>query len=202
MSELGNKIRQKLPRIILNLAVLFCLWFVTTLVSPAVQSLGAVIPGAQVSTGFLIIISMLVVMLYFAIAIIQDVLAIADAAAETIVHSTPLIKPQEASDLKKAIKEIVFAIVLVLLTPFLPGTLALIPVLGPTLATVLLFVLIAVALAMFWAAGKILYKELSKYTTHIADVVAGEEEKFEAKRVKPKAKSKAKPKQKAKPRRK
>lgn len=182
MSELGNAIRKKLPRIILNLAVLFCIWFIATLISPAVQSLGAVIPGSQVSTGFLVIVTMVIIMAYFAVSIIQDVMVIAEAAADTIVHSTPLIKPTEANDVKKAIKEVVMAIVLVLLTPFLPGTIALIPVLGPTLATVTLFVLVAAALGLFWAAGKILYKELSHYTNHIADVVAGEAEKYESKR--------------------
>ncbi|MFH0962015.1 MAG: hypothetical protein V1820_05000 [archaeon] len=182
MSELGNKIRTKLPRVILNLAVMFSIWFVATLISPAVQSLGAVIPGSQVSTGFLVIVSMVVVILYFAIAVIQDVVAIAETAAETFVHLTPMIKETEANSVKKAIKEIVIAILLVLLTPFIPGTLALIPVIGPTIATVVLFVLIGAALSLFWASGRIFYKELSRYTNHIADIVAGETEKLEGRR--------------------
>ncbi len=186
MTELGNRIRQKLPRIILNLAVLFSVWFIATLVSPAVQSLGSVIPGAQISTGFLVIASLIVVMLYFAIAVIQDVLALADTAAETIVGYAPLVRGSEAADLKKAIKEIVLALVLILLTPFLPGMLALIPVVGQMLATISIWFIVAVSLALFWAAGKILYKDLSKYTSHIADVVAGQEEKFESKRPAPK----------------
>jgi hypothetical protein len=182
MSELGNKIRQKLPKILLNLAVLFSVWFIATLISPAVQSLGSVIPGAQISTGFLIIASLIVVMMFFAIAVIQDTLAVADALAETLVHLAPLMKKEEASDIKKAIKEIVLALVLILLTPFLPGMLALIPVIGQMLATIAIWFIVIVSLALFWAAGKILYKELSKYTTHIAEVVAGEEEKLESKK--------------------
>lgn len=185
MSELGNKIRTKLPRIILNLAVMFSVWFIATLVAPAVQSLGAIIPGSQVSTGFLVVVSMVIVIAYFALAVVNDVLSIVETLADALVHLTPVIKETEANNLRKAAKELAIAVMLILLTPILPGTLALIPVIGPTFATVILFALVVAALSLFWAAGKILYKELSRYTGQIAEVVAGQAEKAEAKATKP-----------------
>jgi|GEM_PF-6364931 len=196
MQKLSEKLRKRLPRIMLNLAVIFSIWFIATLISPAVQSLGAVIPGSQISAGFIIIISMIIVMGYFAISVSKDLLSIAEGISELLLTSTRLAREGEEANFRKAIKQVVIAVFLIILTPIIPGTFALIPVVGSTLATVIFFVFLAFSLSLFWDSGKVFYKTLSRYTEKIADVVAGEAEKIEAKAERAKPKAKPKPKRK------
>ncbi len=189
MQKLSEKLRKKLPRIMLNLAVMFSIWFIATLISPAVQSMGAAIPGSHMSAGFMIIISMIIVIGYFAISVSKDLVSLAEGISELLLTSTGLAREGEGANFRKAIKKVVIAVFLIVLTPIIPGTIALIPVAGPTLATIIFFAFLIFSLSLFWDSGKVFYKHLSRYTEKIADVVAGEAEKIEEKaKLKPKRK--------------
>lgn len=195
MQKLSEKLRKGLPRIMLNLAAIFLIWFIATLISPAVQSMGAVIPGSHMSAGFMIIISMIIVMGYFAISVSKDLISIAEGVSDLLLTSTRLAREGEEASFRRAIKELVIAVFLILLTPIIPGTIALIPVAGPTLATIIFFAFLIFSLSLFWDSGKVFYKHLSRYTEKIANVVAGEAEKIENK-TRARVKTKPRPKRK------
>lgn len=182
MSELGAAIRTKLPRIIVNSIVLFAVWFLAVLVSPTVRTLGDVVPGLNISAGLLVLAIFVAIFGWFAIRIVQDVLGIADAIADTFVRFVPWVRHHKVSDVKKGIKEIIVGLLLILLTPFVTPVVGLAPVVGAPLALVVFLAMLVGALVLFWDAGKNLYSEIEVWADKISGTIAGEEEMFEGAR--------------------
>lgn len=184
MSELGTAIRTKLPRIIVNGIVLFAVWFAAVWISPLVNlALGNIIPGLQISTGIPVMLFFVAIFAWFAIKVVQDILGLADAIADTFVRFVPWVRHHKIADVKKGVKEIIVGAVLILLMPFVTPIIGFAPVIGAPLALAVLIVLVVAALALFWDAGKNLYAEIEAWADKLSGTIAGEEETLESARM-------------------
>lgn len=190
MQKLSTQIKAKVPAILTNVVLLFCIAMITVLMVPPLQGIGQSIPGTGIAAGMLLSAVLVIIGVYFALKIFTDILALTETASETFVNKFPWVKEGRQRDVQKAIKEIVASIIIVMILTPLGTMMGTIPVVGPmVMPYVLPLVAISVLLLLF-DAGKIFYVELNEWSQKVANLLAGEAEKLESKPAKSKAKKK------------
>ncbi len=192
MHKLAKQIKAKVPAILTNIVLLFAVYMVAVLLVPSLQGIGLSIPGLGMSAGVLLSAVLLIVGVYFGLKIFTDVLSLAETASETFVDMLPWVKEGREKDVQKAFKEIVAAIVVILLLQPLAQMVGLIPYIGVIITQyVVIAVVIGIVLLLF-DAGKIFYVELNEWSKKVASTLAGEAEKLEEKAEKEKKTKKKK----------
>jgi len=170
--EAANEIRVRMPKVLLNLMVIFGLFVAVTVVMPSLTALMNLIPhgGGVIATILPLMVWMVIGLITF--SMLEDIRILLNVMSGILAELLP--GKTNGKGLGRALKDIIYAGIIVLLlaivSPFTSG--------APALVRNALSVL-AVALPIFFIydASTILYRYLSIVVDRLSERIAGEVER-------------------------
>jgi voltage-gated potassium channel len=168
----ADEIRVRMPKVLLNLMVIFGLFVAVTVVMPSLTALANLIPhGGRVMATILPLMVWIVIGL-MAFSMLDDVRVLLGVMSGTLAELLP--GQTDGKNARRAVKDILYAgaivVLFTIISPFTPG--------APPLVRNGLSVLgIALPIFFIYDASTILYRYVSVFVDRVSERIAGEVEK-------------------------
>ena len=167
MSNRGEEIRRRLPRLVTNLIMAIIFWITSVFIPPTLPSL--VVPGINIEASTLVWVLNMAIMVIFLIRALTDALVLGDVLTDTLTKKLG-IKEERSS--KRAAKEIVYIIVIVLIVTAVAPLLETINDVGIYLSAVTVYVGLGLIILFIYDIGRIIYKIIEDKAELFADYVS------------------------------
>ena len=174
MTEKGNEIRRRLPRLVMNLIMVVILWLMSVFIPPTLDSV--IIPGLEVQASFLVWILMILLMSIFLIRVLSDALILGDIFTDAFVRKMGI---KEGRTPKRAAREVVYIIIVVLVITAINPLLSRIENYGFYLAAVATYIGLGLVIVFIYDIGRILYTLIENKADSIAEQMTKKSQKNE-----------------------
>jgi cation transport ATPase len=164
MKEKGDEIRSRLPRLVMNLIMAIIFWLMSVFIPPTLG--GVLIPGIEIEASFLIWILMRIVMGIFLVRVLSDALILGDIFTDVFVSKMGI---KEGRTPKRAAREVVYIIVIVLVITAINPLLSTIQDYGFYLATAITYIGLGLVIVFIYDLGRILYTIIENKAESIAE---------------------------------
>ena len=170
--SLGDEIRDRAPRIVVNSITALIFWFVS-LVAPGFVG-GITVPGIGVwpynDAGWLVWAAATFMGLVFLVRALSDILVIVDIGVEVTVRRLGI---KEDRPLRRVARDLVYILLTMLLAAAAIPYIRYIPQFGDLLTTIISFTALGIFLVLIYDMGKTLYNVLEEKTRAFAGWLAG-----------------------------
>jgi len=167
MKVKGEEIRRRLPRLVTNLIMAIIFWLISMFIPPTLPSL--IIPGINTEAYLLVTILTMIVMAIFLIRALTDALVLGDVMTDVITKKLG-VKEEQAS--KRAAREFVYIIVIVLIVTAVTPLLATIQDVGYYLSTATVYIGLGLIILFIYDIGRLVYKIIEEKAESFADYFA------------------------------
>ena len=164
MKVKGEEIRRRLPRLVTNLIMAIIFWIISAFIPPTIPSL--VVPGINIEASTLVWLLTMVITAIFLIRGLTDALVLGDVLTDLIVRRLG-VKEEQAS--KRAAREIVYIIVVVLIVTAVSPLLATIQDVGYYLSTATIYIGLGLIILFIYDIGRTVYKIIEEKAESFAD---------------------------------
>jgi hypothetical protein len=172
----ADEIRDRLPRILTDLATMLALIFVLYLIMPVAYVTSYVLPGVGVAGGILVGVSALIIAFVLESRIYRDLLGLMGAFADYAVARRKRLTVKRKEELRSALAEMGKVVSLLILIALIAPVLVIIPGIGIA-AVVLPIIAILIVVLYGWKSWEIAKEELEKVFKAFADSLAKSFEK-------------------------
>jgi uncharacterized RDD family membrane protein YckC len=162
--KIEEKDIRRLPRLVMNLIMAVIFWIVSVFVPPTLE--GLIIPGINTDVSLLAWIFTIVIMSIFLIRVLSDALVLGDVATDMVVKKLG-VKEERSS--KRAAREFVYIIIIVLIVTAVSPLLATIQDFGYYLSTATVYIGLGLIILFIYDIGRIIYKIIEKKADSLAD---------------------------------
>ena len=162
-----EEIRRRLPRLVTNLIMAIIFWIISVFIPPTLPSL--LIPGINTEASTLVWILIMVIMAIFLIRALTDALVLGDVFTDVITKKLG-VKEETAS--KRAAREFVYIIAIVLIVTAVSPLLATIQDVGGYLSTATVYIGLGLVILFIYDIGRIVYKIIEQKAESFAGYVA------------------------------
>jgi len=170
--SVGDEIKERVPRIIVNLAMVLFFWFVSLVAPKFVE--GIKVPGINIppydDAGWLIWASAMMMGIIFLLRASSDIIVLADIGAEIVVRR---IGVREEKPLKRVARDVVYILLTILLAAAAMPFAISIPQFGGLMAATVSFIALGIFLILMYDIGRIIYKVVEEKTKILANWLAG-----------------------------
>ena len=135
MKVKGEEIRRRFPRIVMNLIMALIFWIISVFIPPTLSGLTR--PGINTDASLLVWILMIVVMSIFLIRALSDALVLGDVLTDVLVKRLGI---KEERSPKRAAREFVYIIIIVLVVTAVSPLLGTIQDVGYYLSTATVYI--------------------------------------------------------------
>ena len=170
MKKEGEEIRRRFPRIVMNLIMALIFWVISVYVPPTLESIAIPGLGTDASFSLLVWILTILVMSIFLLRALTDSLVLGDILTDVLVRRLG-IKGERSP--KRAAREVVYIIVIVLLVTALSPLLSTIPDYGYYFAAATTYIGLGLVIVFIYDIGRIIYKIIEAKAETLADRLAG-----------------------------
>jgi uncharacterized RDD family membrane protein YckC len=160
----GEEIRRRLPRLVTNLIMAIIFWLISVFIPPRLPSL--IIPGINTEASTLVWILTMIIMAIFLIRALTDALVLGDVLTDVITKKLG-VKEEKAS--KRAAREFVYIIVIVLVVTAAAPLLETIQDVGGYLSTATVYIGLGLVILFIYDIGRIVYKIIEEKAESFAD---------------------------------
>ena len=167
MKVKGEEIRRRLPRLVTNLIMAIIFWLISVFIPPTLPSL--VIPGINTEAATLVWILTMIIMAIFLIRALTDALVLGDVLTDVLTKKLG-VKEEQAS--KRAAREFVYIIGIVLVVTAVSPLLANIQDVGYYLSTVTVYIGLGLVILFIYDIGRIVYRIIEEKAESFADYFA------------------------------
>jgi hypothetical protein len=167
MKVKGEEIRRRLPRLVTNLIMAIIFWIISVFIPPTLPSL--IIPGINTEASFLVWMLTMIIMAIFLIRALTDALVLGDALTDVLTKKLG-VKEETAS--KRAAREFVYIIAIVLIVTAVSPLLATIQDVGYYLSTATVYIGLGLVILFIYDIGRIVYRIIEEKAESLADYIA------------------------------
>ena len=167
MNDKREEIRHRLPRLVTNLIMAITFWLISAFIPPTLPSI--VVPGIDIEASTLFWILTMFTMAIFLIRALTDALVLGDVFTDVITKKLG-VKEETAS--KRAAREFVYIIAIVLIVTAVSPLLATIQDVGGYLSTATVYIGLGLVILFIYDIGRIVYKIIEQKAESFADYVA------------------------------
>jgi SNF family Na+-dependent transporter len=167
MKDKREEIRRRLPRLVTNLIMAIIFWILSVFIPPTIPSL--TIPGINVEASFLVTVFTMAIMVIFLIRALTDAIALGDVLTDAITRKLG-VKEENAS--KKAAREIVYIIAIVLVVTAVSPLLLNIQDVGYYLSVATTYIGLGLVILFIYDIGRTVYKIIEEKAESLADYVS------------------------------
>ena len=164
MKEKGEEIKKRLPRLFMNIILGFIFWMMSVFIPPTLSEI--IIPGLGTQASFLIWILMIVIMGIFLIRVLSDALILGDIFTDVFVNKIGI---KEERSPKRAAREVVYIIVIVLVVTAISPIVSTVQDYGFYLSTIVTYVGLGLVIVFIYDIGRILYTIIENKAEAIAE---------------------------------
>lgn len=164
MKVKGEEIRRRLPRLVTNLIMAIIFWIISAFIPPTIPSL--IVPGINIEASTLVWLLTMVIMAIFLIRALTDALLLGDVLTDLIVRRLG-VKEEQTS--KRAARELVYIIVVVLIVTAVSPLLAPIQDVGYYLSTATIYIGLGLIIIFIYDIGRTVYKIIEAKAESFAD---------------------------------
>jgi uncharacterized RDD family membrane protein YckC len=165
--EKREEIRRRLPRLVTNLIMAIIFWIISVFIPPTLPIL--LIPGINTEASTLVWILIMIIMAIFLIRALTDALVLGDVFTDVITKKLG-VKEETAS--KRAAREFVYIIAIILIVTAVSPLLATIQDVGGYLSTATVYIGLGLVILFIYDIGRIVYKIIEQKAESFADYVA------------------------------
>jgi len=177
MPELfADEIRERLPRILTNLATMLAIIFALYLIMPVAYVTSYVLPGVGLAGGILVGVIALVITLIIELRIYRDLQLLTAAFANYAVERRKRLAAKRREELRNCFADMGKAVSLLILIALIAPVLVVIPGIG-VVVVVMPIVGILIVVLYGWKSWEIAKEELEKIFKAFADGIAKSFEK-------------------------
>ena len=166
MKVKGEEIR-RFPRIVMNLIMALIFWIISVFIPPTLSSL--TIPGINQSASLLVWILTIVIMGIFLVRALSDALVLGDVLTDVLVKRLGI---KEERSPKRAAREFVYIIIIVLIVTAISPLLDTIPDYGYYFKTAATYIGLGLVIIFIYDIGRIIYKIIEEKADSFADLLA------------------------------
>jgi len=163
----GEEIRRRLPRIVMNLIMALIFWIISVFIPPTLS--GLIVPGINTDASLLVWILMIVTMSIFLIRALSDSLVLGDVLTDVLVKRLGI---KEERSPKRAAREFVYIIIIVLVVTAVSPLLATIQDFGYYLSTATVYIGLGLVVIFIYDIGRIIYKIIEEKADSFGDLLA------------------------------
>jgi hypothetical protein len=167
MKVKGEEIRRRLPRLVTNLIMAIIFWIISVFIPPTLPSL--IIPGINTEASFLVWMLTMIIMAIFLIRALTDALVLGDALTDVLTKKLG-VKEETAS--KRAARELVYIIAIVLIVTAVSPLLLNIQDVGYYLSTATVYIGLGLVILFIYDIGRTVYKIIEQKAESFADYIA------------------------------
>jgi len=172
----ADEIRDRLPRILTDLATMLALIFVLYLIMPIAYVTSYVLPGVGAAGGILVGVTALILAFVLESRIYRDLLGLTEAFASYAVARRKRLTAKRKEELRSALAEIGKVVSLLILIALIAPVLVIIPGIGVAVV-VLPIIGILIVVLYGWKSWEIAKEEVEKVFKAFADSLAKSFEK-------------------------
>ena len=167
MKDKREEIRRRLPRLVTNLIMAIIFWVVSVFIPPTIPEI--VIPGINTEASFLVWVLTIIITAIFLIRALTDALALGDVLTDAITRKLG-VKEEQSS--KRAARELVYIIAIVLVVTAVSPLLLNIQDVGYYLSTVTVYIGLGLVILFIYDIGRTVYKIIEQKAESLADYVS------------------------------
>ena len=167
MKKEGEEIRRRFPRIVMNSIMALIFWLLSVYVPPTLTSIP--IPGIGTDASLLVWILMILVMGIFLVRVLSDALVLGDIFTDVLVRRLGV---KEERSPKRAARELVYIIIIVLVVTAVSPLLATIEDYGYYFSVATTYVGLGLIIVFIYDIGRIIYKIIEEKAESVADHLA------------------------------
>jgi len=167
MKVKGEEIRRRLPRLVTNLIMALIFWIISVFIPPTLPSL--IVPGINTEASMLVWLLTMVIMVIFLIRALTDALVLGDVLTDVLVRKLG-VNEEKAS--KRAAREFVYIIVIVLIVTAVSPLLATVQDVGYYLSTATVYIGLGLVILFIYDIGRTVYKIIEEKAESFADYFA------------------------------
>jgi len=172
---MSEDIKKRIIRIIINLGALALILTASGLSIPGIIALLSILPTSGLSVGSFLMLILVIISTFLALRVLLDALKLVDLGSDLLVKHIPGLNDRKRISIIRALKEVIIAFLLVLLSTAATPILLLIPSIGPWLSFGMSIIVLVTSLALIYDAGKTLYAIFESWIQLIIDRLAGSE---------------------------
>jgi hypothetical protein len=165
----GEEIRHRLPRIVMSLIMALIFWIISIFIPPTLRNLNLIIPGINTDASLLVWILMMIIMSIFLVRALSDSLVLGDVLTDVLVKRLGI---KEERSPKRAAREFVYIIIIVLVVTAISPLLATIQDVGYYLSTASVYIGLGLVVIFIYDIGRIIYKIIEEKADSFADLLA------------------------------
>jgi len=162
-----EEIRRRLPRIVMNLIMALIFWIISVFIPPPLRAL--IIPGINTEASLLVGILMIVITSIFLIRALSDALVLGDVLTDVLVRRLGI---KEERSPKRAAREVVYIIIVVLVVTAVSPLLATIQDVGGYLSTAAVYIGLGLTIIFIYDIGRIIYKIIEEKADSFGELLA------------------------------
>ena len=167
MKKNGDEIRRRFPRIVMNTIMAIVFWVTSIYVPPTLTSISILGIGADAS--LLVWILTIIIMGIFLIRALSDALVLGDIFTDVLVRRLGV---KEERSPKRAAREIVYIIIIVLVITAISPLLSTVQDYGYYLTIIATYVGLGLVIIFIYDIGRIIYKIIEEKAETVADRLA------------------------------
>ena len=167
MKVKGEEIRRRLPRLVTNLIMAIIFWVISVFIPPTLPDL--IIPGINTEASFLVWVLTIIITAIFLIRALTDALVLGDVLTDAITKKLG-VKEEQAS--KRAARELVYIIAIVLVITAVSPLLLNIQDVGYYLSTATVYIGLGLVILFIYDIGRLVYKVIEEKAESLADYVS------------------------------
>jgi hypothetical protein len=167
MKSRGEEIHRRIPRLIMSLVMVFIFWILNVFVPPTLSEIQ--IPGLNYpADGFFWLVTIFI-MIMFLVRALSDALVLGDIVTDIVIKRLGI---REECSPKRALRDLTYIIVIVLVAAALFPFLRNIENIGGTLSTAATYIALALIIILIYDIGRILYRIIEEKAELIAEKIA------------------------------
>jgi hypothetical protein len=160
----GEEIRNRLPRLVTNLVMAVIFWVISIFVPPTLE--GVLLPGINIEASLLVWIFMIIVLAIFLIRALSDALVLGDVFTDVLMKRLGV---KEERSPKRAARDFVYIIVIMLIVTAVSPLLATIQDVGFYLHAAIVYIGLGLIIILIYDIGRIVYKIIEEKADSFAD---------------------------------
>lgn len=164
MKERGEEIRKRLPRLFMNIIFGFIFWLMSIFIPPTLSEI--TLPGLGTQASFLVWILMILVMGIFLLRVLTDALILGDIFTDFFVRKIGI---KEERSPKRAARELVYIIIIVLCVTAITPIVSTIQDYGSYITTAITYIGLGLVIVFIYDIGRILYNIIENKAEIIAE---------------------------------
>ena len=168
----GEEIRHRLPRLVTNVIMAIIFWFISLFIPSTLESF--IVPGLNIQASTLVWILTIIILGIFLIRALSDALVLGDVITDVFVKRLGV---KEERSPKRAAREFVYIIIIVLLVTAVSPLLEGIQNFGFYLSVITVYIGLGLVILFIYDIGRIVYKIIEEKSESFANYLANMREK-------------------------